>query len=82
MKRKQRKGKGDNTMKPRDEKQFDELMKDMGKKKDGESMAGDMWFPLFAAMLSMNNQPNIELEKKVAYLNGKVDTLETIVARR
>lgn len=71
-------------MKPMDEKQFDELMKDMGEKKDGEKkgMVGDMWFPLFAAMLSMNNQPNIELEKKVAYLNGKVDTLETIVARR
>ena len=37
---------------------------------------------VFAAMLSMNNQPNIELKKKVAYLNGKVDTFATIVARR
>lgn len=49
---------------------------------DKDKKINDMWLPLFMAMLTMGSQPNIELEKKVAYLNGKVDTLETIVARR
>ena len=45
-----------------------------------ESKVGDMWLPLFMTIMAMNNQPNTELEKKVAYLNGKVDTLEKIIS--
>lgn len=41
----------------------------------------DWWIPLFSAFLmsSGNSQSNIELEKKVSYLEGRVDTLEKML---
>ena len=51
----------------------------MNFKAENEHKVGDMWIPLFTSILAMNNQPNIELEKKIAYLSGKVDTLEKII---
>jgi len=41
----------------------------------------DLWLPLFLSMFatSGNQAPNIQLEKEVAYLSGKVDTLEKII---
>lgn len=41
----------------------------------------DAWIPLFLSLLTMCNSstPNIQLEKEVAYLSGKVDTLEKII---
>ena len=41
----------------------------------------DWWIPLFMTFLTNpgNNQSNIELEKKVSYLEGKIDTLEKIL---
>ena len=46
----------------------------------------DLFLPLLTAMLIFNGQPqqsssNIDLEKEVAYLHGKVDTLEKIIVR-
>lgn len=44
----------------------------------------DTWIPLFLSMLAMtgNQTPNIQLEKEVAYLSGKVDTLEKIILEK
>ena len=44
----------------------------------------DLWIPLFLSMFAMSGSqaPNIQLEKEVAYLGGKVDTLEKIIALR
>lgn len=57
-----------------------EEAEDFSKSEKGK--VGDMWIPLFTTLLTMNNQPNIELERKVAYLQGKVDTLEAILTER
>lgn len=40
-----------------------------------------LWLPLFLSMFAMsgNQAPNIPLEKEVAYLSGKVDTLEKLL---
>ena len=46
---------------------------------DKDKKINDMWLPLFMAMLTMGNQPDNRLEKEIAYLHGKVDTLEKIV---
>lgn len=44
----------------------------------------DSWLPIFLTLFSMFNSqtPNIALEKEVAYLHGKVDTLEKIITER
>ena len=41
----------------------------------------DTWLPLFLSLLMMGNShaPDIQLAKEVAYLSGKVDTLEKII---
>lgn len=40
-----------------------------------------LWLPLFLSMFTMlgNQSPNAQLEKEVAYLSGKVDTLEKLL---
>jgi len=49
--------------------------------KETQEKDTDWWIPLFSALLMNpgNNQSNIELEKKVSYLEGKIDTLEKIL---
>lgn len=44
----------------------------------------DLLIPLFLSMfaISGNQTPNIQLEKEVSYLSGKVDTLEKIIASK
>ena len=44
----------------------------------------DTWLPLFLSLLTMVNSPtsNIQLEKEVSYLSGKVDTLEKIIVSK
>lgn len=44
----------------------------------------DLWLPLFLSMFAMSGSqtPNIQLEKEVAYLSGKVDTLEKIIVSK
>ena len=44
----------------------------------------DLWIPLFLSMFAMsgNQTPNIQLEKEVAYLSGKVDALEKIIVSK
>ena len=44
----------------------------------------DLWIPLFLSMFAMsgNQTPNIQLEKEVAYLRGKVDALEKIIVSK
>jgi len=44
----------------------------------------DLWIPLFLSMFAMsgNQTPNIQLEKEVAYLRGKVDILEKIIVSK
>ena len=53
----------------------------MNESKETKEKDTDWWIPLFSAFLmnSGNSQSNIELEKKVSYLEGKVDTLEKIL---
>ena len=45
---------------------------------DEKEKKPDLWLPIFMSLLTSMNQP-IELEKEVAYLKGKIDTLEKIV---
>ena len=51
------------------------------KDENGEERKSSMWAPLFLSMLAMSGSqtPNVQLEKEVAYLGGKVDTLEKII---
>ena len=58
-----------------------------GEKKDepNDKPKNDMWVPLALSLLAFSGggqQPNIALEKEVAYLHGKVDALENIVAEK
>lgn len=76
-----------------DEKQFDALMKEMGEKKDKETKGGEdrngewMMLSLLMAMFasakptSPSSIPS-SIEKQVAYLTGKVDTLEKILIKK
>lgn len=54
------------------------------KDENGEESKSSMWMPLFLLMFAMsgNQTPNIQLEKEVAYLGGKVDTLEKIIVSK
>ena len=45
---------------------------------NGGSVNTDLLLPLLMAVFS-GNKPNVDLEKEVSYLAGKVDTLETLV---
>lgn len=49
-----------------------------------EERKSSMWIPLFLLMFAMsgNQTPNIQFEKEVAYLGGKVDTLEKIIVSK
>lgn len=51
------------------------------KDENGEESKSSMWMPLFLLMFAMSGSqaPNIQLEKEVAYLSGKVDILEKII---
>lgn len=51
---------------------------------NNENKFDDMWMPLFLSILAMlgNQTPNIQLEKEVSYLSGKVDTLEKIIVSK
>lgn len=53
----------------------------MNENKETQEKETDWWIPLFSAFMmnSGNNQSNIELEKKVSYLEGKIDTLEKML---
>lgn len=44
----------------------------------------DLLLPLFLSMLAMSGSqaPNIQLEKEVSYLSGKVDSLEKIIVSK
>lgn len=44
----------------------------------------DLLLPLFLSMFAMSGSqtPNIQLEKEVSYLSGKVDTLEKIMVSK
>lgn len=54
------------------------------KDENGEERKSNMWMPLFLLTLAMsgNQTPNIQLEKEVSYLSGKVDTLEKIIVSK
>lgn len=54
------------------------------KDENGAERKTSMWAPLFLSMLAMSGSqtPNIQLEKEVAYLSGKVDTLEKIILEK
>lgn len=45
------------------------------------SVNTDLIFPLLLAMLSTSKPSAPSLEEKMAYLNGKVDTLEKVVLK-
>ena len=51
---------------------------------DERKSNNDLWIPLFLSMFAMsgNQTPNIQLEKEVAYLRGKVDILEKIIVSK
>ncbi len=53
----------------------------MNENKEIQEKDTDWWIPLFVAFITNfgNNQSNVELEKKVSYLEGKIDTLEKIL---
>lgn len=53
----------------------------MNENKETKEKGTDWWIPLLMTFLMNpgNNQSNIELEKKVSYLEGKIDTLEKIL---
>ena len=53
----------------------------MNENKEIKEKDTDWWIPLFLAFVMNpgNNQPNVELEKKVSYLEGKIDTLEKML---
>ena len=53
----------------------------MNENKETKEKDTDWWFPLFTFLLTNlgNNQSNVELEKKVSYLEGKIDTLEKML---
>ena len=64
-----------------DEKQFDELMKDLEEKKDGD---WSIVVPLLLTVSSFGHPKedtvnNTRLREQVAYLNGKVDILEKLI---
>lgn len=48
---------------------------------NGGTANTDLIFPLLLAMLSTSKPSALSLEEKVAYLNGKVDTLEKVVLK-
>ena len=54
------------------------------KYENDEENKTDMWIPLLLLTLAMSGgqTPNIQLEKEVAYLSGKVDTLEKIIVSK
>lgn len=55
------------------------------KDENGEERKSSMWLPLFLSLLAFSGgsqTPNIQLEKEVAYLSGKVDTLEKIILEK
>lgn len=54
------------------------------KDENGEECKSSMLMPLLLLMFAMsgNQTPNIQLEKEVSYLSGKVDTLEKIIASK
>lgn len=54
------------------------------KDENGEECKSSMWMPLLLLMFAMsgNQTPNIQLEKEVSYLSGKVDTLEKIIVSK
>lgn len=65
-----------------------ELNKDSSPTKDeqnsgfnGGAVNTDLIFPLLLAMLSTSKPSAPSLEEKVAYLNGKVDTLEKVILK-
>ena len=53
------------------------------KDENGEENKSSMWMPLLLMFAMSGSQtPNIQLEKEVAYLSGKVDTLEKIILEK
>ena len=54
------------------------------KDENDEENKTDMWISLLLLTLAMSGSqaPNIQLEKEVSYLSGKVDTLEKIIASK
>lgn len=54
------------------------------KDENNEENKTDMWIALLLLTLAMsdNHTPNIQLEKEVSYLSGKVDTLEKIIVSK
>ena len=48
---------------------------------NGGAVNMDLIFPLLLTMLSTSKPSTPSLEEKVAYLNGKVDTLEKVVLK-
>lgn len=48
---------------------------------NGGAVNTDLLFPLLLAMLSTSKPSTPSLEERVAYLNGKVDTLEKVVLK-
>lgn len=54
------------------------------KDENDEERKSSMWIPLLILTLAMSGSqtPNIQLEKEVAYLSGKVDTLEKIILEK
>lgn len=54
------------------------------KDENGEERKSSMLMPLLLLMFAMsgNQTPNIQLEKEVSYLSGKVDTLEKIIVSK
>ena len=55
--------------------------KTIGTEMPKNKSTNDTWLILFLLLLmtSNNHAPNIQLEKEVSYLSGKVDTLEKII---
>lgn len=54
------------------------------KDENDEENKTDMWIPLFLLTFAMSGSqtPNIQLEKEVSYLSGKVDTLEKFIVSK
>ena len=77
-------GKGDKDMTDLEKEKILDALNYKDENGEERKPNNDLWIPLFLSMFAMsgNQAPNIQLEKEVAYLSGKVDTLEKIIVSK
>lgn len=57
----------------------EDMKKIMESMPQAETNGNSLFLPLMSLFMSMNNNRPVELEKEVAYLRGRLDTLEKVV---